>query len=119
MTVSKTATGRIWAAGGRPFRMPVAGVQPGRGEALCVFQAYGTQASQIGDLAQKVGGVKALSDALKMNRGTLQHIVDGHRPVPLRLWQSLTGVDQMTAALAGLERARRQRNKQRASMTNQ
>lgn len=119
MMTAEPANGRIWAAGGRPFRMPVAGVQPGRGEALCVCPTNETRKAKLDALARFAGGVKALADALKINRGTLQHIIDGHRPVPLKLWQSLTGVDQMTAALAGLERARLQRNKQRASITNQ
>ena len=116
---AEPANGRIWAAGGRPVRVPVAGVQPGRGEALCVCPTNETRKAKLDALARFAGGVKALADALKINRGTLQHIIDGHRPVPLRLWQSLTGVDQMTAALAGLERAHRQRNKRRSGITNQ
>lgn len=104
MTVSKTATGRVWGAGGRPVRMPVAGLQPGRGEALCERPTNDTRRSKLAVLAQSVGGVKALADALRVNRGTLQHIIDGQRPVPLALWHRLTGVDVMTAALLDLER---------------
>lgn len=104
MTVSKTATGQVWGAGGRPVRMPVAGVQPGRGGALCARPTNETRRAKLAALARSVGGVKTLANALNVNRGTLQHIIDGNRPVPLKLWQSLTGVDQMTAALAQLEK---------------
>lgn len=108
MTVIKTTAARIWAAGGRQVRVPVAAPQPGRGEALCDFAPRRSQAAQIGDLAGCVGGVKALAETLRVNRGTLQHIIDGDRPVPLALWQSLTGVDAMRSALADLEKRRAQ-----------
>lgn len=104
MTVSKKAASQVWAAGGRRPGMPVARLQPGRGVALCENAPRKSRAAQIADLADSVGGVKALADALKVNRGTLAHIIAGRRPVPLKLWRNLTGADRMTEALARLEK---------------
>lgn len=100
MTVSNQAFG----AGGRRVSMGVAAAQPGRGGAVCANPTNESRRVKLAALARSVGGVKILADRIGVNRGTLKHILDGNRPVPLKLWRSLAGVDAMTAALASLEK---------------